>query len=307
MHTEIEEIKNQTTKEEKELKKSANPYKIGKVKKVLSVMVIILVIATLLNGCKPAGSKDSIETLTLTGSTTVLPIAQKAAEAFMDINPNARISVRGGGSGVGISALIDDTTDIANASRPIKTKEIEQAHGKEVNPVETVIAIDGIAIIVHSSNSIKGISLKQIKAIYTGEISDWQELGEKSRPIVIISRDVSSGTFEVFKKLVLGGEKTREDALMLASNSAVTTAVTNTPGAIGYIGLGYLTKDVTALEINGIYPSKETIIAGEYKLTRSLYMYTNGDPEGIGKEFIDFILSPQGQKIVEEQGFVSIK
>jgi len=307
VHTEIEEMKNQTTKEEKELKKSVNPCKTGKVKKVLSVMVVILVIATLLNGCKPTGSKDSIETLTLTGSTTVLPIAQNAAEAFMDIHPNARISVRGNGSGVGISALIDGTTDIANASRPIKTNEMEQAHEKKVNPVETVIAIDGIAIIVHSSNSIKGISLEQLKAIYTGEISDWQELGGKSGPIVVVSRDVSSGTFEIFKKLVLGGEKTREDALMLASNSAVTTAVANTPGAIGYIGLGYLTKDVTALEVNGVCPSKETITAGEYKLARSLYMYTNGAPEGIEKEFIDFILSPQGQKIVEEQGFVSIK
>lgn len=300
-------MKSQTTKEEKELKKSVNPWKTGKVKKVLSVMVLILVITTLLNGCKPAGSKDSIKTLTLTGSTTVLPIAQKTAETFMDINPNARISVRGGGSGVGISALIDGTTNIANASRPIKTEEIEQAHGKEVNPVETVIAMDGIAIIVHSSNSIKGISLEQIKAIYTGAISDWQELGEKSGSIVVVSRDVSSGTFETFKKLVLGGEKTRADALMLASNSAVATTVANTPGAIGYIGLGYLAEGITALEVNGVYPSKETITAGEYKLTRSLYMYTNGDPEGVEKEFIDFILSPQGQKIVEEQGFVSIK
>ncbi len=289
------------------MKKSASHSKAGRVKKVLGVVAVIFVIAALLSGCKPTEAKKNIESLTLTGSTTVLPIVQKAAETFMDINPNARISVRGGGSGVGISALIDGTTDIANASRAIKAEEIEQAHGKGVSPVETAIAMDGIAIIVHSSNSIKGISLEQIKAIYTGEISDWQEIGGKSGPIIIVSRDVSSGTFDTFKKLVLSGEKTRADALMLASNNAVTTTVANTPGAIGYVGLGYLIGDVAALEVNGVYPSQKTIIDGEYKLARYLYMYTNGDPQGVGKEFIDFILSPQGQKIVEEQGFIPIR
>ncbi|MCK4307722.1 phosphate ABC transporter substrate-binding protein [candidate division WOR-3 bacterium] len=246
-------------------------------------------------------------TLTITGSTTVLPIAQRTAEEFMELHPKVNISVRGGGSGVGIAALIDGTCSIADASRPIKTKEIATCRSKGINPVGTVIAKDGIAIIVHPSNSVKELSLEQLKAIYAGEISKWSEVGGKTKPIVAISRDVASGTFEVFKKLVLKGGKTKEDALMLASNKAVATAVVGAPDAIGYVGIGYLSSDVKSLVIEGVTPTNETVVSGEYKIARPLYMYTNGEPKGLAKEFIDFILSEEGQKIVEKVGFVPIK
>jgi phosphate transport system substrate-binding protein len=273
-------------------------------KKVLIITGAIFLIGAQLFGMSRQPDEDQ---LTLTGSTTVLPIAQKAAEDFMKIHSNANISVRGGGSGVGIAALIDGTTDIANASRPMKDKEVTSAKEKGITPNEITIAKDGIAVIVNPENPVCGITLQQLKGIFTGEINDWSELGGKPGTIVVVSRDVASGTFEVFKEKVLEGEKVRDDALMLASNKAVATTVAQTPGAIGYVGLGYLSSDVKALSVNGVDPTRANVISGDYPLARSLFMYTNGKPQGLAKEFIDFILSPAGQKIVEEQGFVSIK
>ncbi len=246
-------------------------------------------------------------TLVLTGSTTVLPIAQLCAEKFMDQHPDVNISVRGGGSGVGIAALIDGTCDIAMASRPMKTKELKSARGKGINPLATVIAKDGIAIIVHPSNPLSEITLAQLKDIYTGKISNWKDVGGKPGKIVVISRDVASGTFEVFKKIVLKGAKTRADALMLASNKAVATTVEKTPGAIGYVGLGYISSKVKALAVDGVEPTKETVVSGKYKLARPLHLYTDGKPTGLAKEFIDFVLSPEGQEIVDKIGFVPVK
>ncbi len=252
-------------------------------------------------------ARKKLNKLTLTGSTTVLPVAQRTAEEFMELHPKVNISVRGGGSGVGIAALIDKTCDIANASRSIKTKEIATCRSKGINPVGTVIARDGIAVIVHPSNPVKELSLEQLKAIYTGKITKWSEVGGKAKPIVAISRDVASGTFEVFKKLVLKGGKTKEDALMLASNKAIVTAVIGASDAIGYIGIGYLSSDVKSLIVEGVTPTNETVVSGEYKIARPLYMYTNGEPKGLAKELIDFILSEKGQEIVENVGFVPVK
>ncbi len=249
------------------------------------------------------GAKNN---LTLAGSTTVLPIAQKAAEVFMDLHKDINISVRGGGSGVGIASLISGSVDIGNSSRPIKTKELKTAREKGKNPVENVIALDGIAVIVHPNNPINELSIENLKNIYTGKISNWKSLKGADQSIVVISRDVASGTFEVFKEKVLEGAKVREDALMLASNKAVATTVADTPGAIGYVGLGYLSEGVKALKIEGVTPNEKTVRSGEYKLARPLYMYTNGAPKGITKDFIDFILSPTGQKLAKEVGFVPL-
>ena len=247
------------------------------------------------------------KTLTLAGSTTVLPIAQRVAEEFMELHPDVNISVRGGGSGVGIAALIDGVVDIANASRPMKDEELKLARERGVNPVPTIIANDGIAIIVHPENPIDEISLDQLKAIYTGGISRWSELGGTNRPIVVISRDVASGTFEVFKKLVLKGENVRPDAIRLASNKAVATTVAKTPDAIGYVGLGFLSPEVKPLKVDGVSPTPENVISGKYKIVRPLYMYTNGEPKGLAKEFIQFILSDEGQNLIKELGFVPVR
>lgn len=276
----------------------------GKMKKTIGLITLTMFIGAQVFAGK-AWAKEN--TLTLVGSTTVLPIAQLAAEKFMDYHPEVDISVRGGGSGVGIAALIDGVCDIATSSRPIKAKELKKARAKGVNIHETVIAMDGIAVVVHPSNPVSSISTEKLKAIYEGKITNWKDLGGKSQTIVVISRDVASGTFEVFKELALKGGKTREDALMLASNKAVAQTVSQTPGAIGYIGLGFISPEVKALKVDGVVPNEENVKSGRYKLARFLYMYTNGEPKGLAKRFIDFILSPEGSKIVTETGYLPVR
>lgn len=247
------------------------------------------------------------EKIVITGSTTVLPIAQKAAEEFMGSNKGADISVRGGGSGVGIAALIDGTCDIADASRSIKDAELDKAVANKRHPKAHVVAMDGICVVVNPSNGIDELTKKQVKEIYTGKISNWKQIGGNDQKIVVVSRDTSSGTFEAFGALVLEGSKVRPDALMQASNQAIAGIVADTPAAIGYIGLGYLTDDVKALDIDGVKASKETVLSGKYPIGRPLFMYTNGSPKGMVKEFIDFIISEEGQKLVEEEGFVGLQ
>jgi len=241
------------------------------------------------------------------GSTTVLPISQACAEIFMDQNMDINISVQGGGSGVGISSIIDGTCDIGNASRPIKEKELVTAKEKGVTPVGNVVARDAIAVVVNQTNSVNELTLEQIKAIYTGEFSNWSQVNGSEQEIVIISRDSASGTFEAFNELALDKEKVRPDALLQASNAAVATSVANTPGAIGYVGLGYVTSRIKAIEVNNVMPSKETVNSDTYPLARPLFMYTNGEPTGAVKEFIDFVMSEEGQKLVEENGYISVK
>ena len=245
--------------------------------------------------------------LVITGSTTVLPIAQACAETYMDAHPNADITVRGGGSGVGIAAMIDATCDIANASRPIKSKELSNARAKGINPVEHIVAWDGIAVVVHPDVPVSGLTIEQISDIYTGKIKNWRDVGGPNKTIVVVSRDVASGTYEVFKKKVLGGGSVRDDALKVASNQAVSTTISTTPFSIGYIGLGYLSGKVKAIKVNGVMPSKQTAKSGEFPIVRPLYMFTNGEPTGLAKQFLDFIFSENGQRIVDELGYVPVK
>jgi phosphate transport system substrate-binding protein len=203
--------------------------------------------------------------------------------------------------------LLDKSCDIADASRAIKEKELDKAVTNGVDPTANIVAMDGLAVIVNSSNSVSKMSKKQIKDIFTGKISNWSQVGGNDEKIVVVSRDTSSGTFETFLNLVLGGDKVRPDALMQASNQAVATTVISTPGAIGYVGLGFISSSVKAVEIDGVMPSKETVVSGKYSITRPLFMYTNGKPKGTVKDFIDFILNDEGQKIVEEEGFVALR
>jgi phosphate transport system substrate-binding protein len=253
------------------------------------------------------GSQVFAEEITIKGSTTVLPIAQAAAEEFMDKNSGVSISVQGGGSSIGIAAIIDGTCDIGDASRSIKDAEIEKAVSKGVDPKAHVVAMDGIAVIVNNSNALSRITKKQLKDIYTGKISDWAEVGGSGGKIVVISRDSSSGTFEAFGELALEKAKVRPDALLQASNQAVATTVAETPGAIGYLGLGFVSSQIKAIPVDGVEATKETVLSTKYPLSRPLFMYTNGNPQGIVKEFIDFVLSDEGQKLVEANGYVGLK
>ena len=245
--------------------------------------------------------------IVIKGSTTVLPIAQKVAEAFMAQNPDVKISISGGGSGNGIKALIDGSTDIADSSRFIKEKEVKLAVDNGRYPVPFAVAYDCIVPVVHPSNSMTNLSMDQLKAIYKGEIKNWKEVGGPDKKIVVVSRDTSSGTYEVWEEKVMKKERVFPGALLQASNGAVVQAVSNNPNAVGYIGLGYVDKSVKGLTVNQIQGSAETTLNGTYPISRALYMFTPGWPNGDVLSFINFMLNPQkGQKYVSEVGFVPL-
>ncbi|MCG8570276.1 MAG: phosphate ABC transporter substrate-binding protein [Spirochaetes bacterium] len=273
--------------------------------KILGVMALILACVSVFTftSC----SKNESGKISITGSTTVLPIAQKCSEAYMKTkNQNVSITVSGGGSSVGIAALIDGRTDIADASREIKDKEITKAKENGITPVATVVAKDGLAIIVNKNVSLKEIDVATIKKMYMGEIKNWSELGVGDGEIVLVSRDTSSGTYETFEKKVMNKEKIDASALMVASNKAALSTVVSTPNSIAYVGLGYLSDTVNVLTVEGVNPSNKTVNDGSYKISRSLYMYTNGEPKGAIKKFLDFVTSSEGQKLVEEVGYVPL-
>ncbi len=241
------------------------------------------------------------------GSTTVLPIAQKCGEAFMKVNPDIAVSISGGGSGNGIKALLDGSTDIADASRFIKGKEIKRAVEKGRYPVPFAVAYDCIVPVVHSSNTVSNLTLDQLKGIYKGTITNWKELGGADQKIVVISRDTSSGTYEVWEKKVMNKERVSQRAQLQASNGAVAQTVAKNKRAIGYIGFGYLNKEVKGLTVNGIAGNPGTTLSGAYPISRALFMFTNGWPTGDTARFINFVLNPKtGQSLVKAAGFVPL-
>jgi phosphate transport system substrate-binding protein len=246
------------------------------------------------------------DNIVIKGSTTVLPIAQATLEAYMKANPGVKISLSGGGSGEGIKALIDGTTDIATSSRQIKPAEVALAKTKGVTPLETVVATDAIVPIVSPKNPVKDLSMDQLSLIYQGKITNWKEVGGEDLQIVVISRDSSSGTFEAWVELVLRGAKVTPRAQLQASNGAIVQAVSKNRYALGYIGLGYVDKSVKALTVNGVHASEKTALSREYPVSRFLYMMTDGGPKGEAARFLRFVLSPAGQALVKKEGFVPL-
>ncbi len=270
-------------------------------RKSLLIVLSALLVLTLATGV--VGAQDN--NLTIQGSSTVLPIAQKTAEVYME-KYDVNISVRGGGSGNGIAALIDGTTDIADASRFIKESEVKNAVDNGYYPVPHRVAMDGIAVVINPSNPVENLTLDQLQQIYTGEITNWSELGGADKEIVVVSRDSSSGTFEVFNEIAVGGKRVTPNALLQASNGAIKSVVSDTEGAIGYVGLGYLDDTLKAVKVNGVAPTNNTVASGEFPIARPLFMFTDRWPEGLTLRFINFVKSAEGQKIIEEQGFVPL-
>jgi phosphate transport system substrate-binding protein len=266
----------------------------------------MLVAAGVMTGCLCAQA----EKLTLDGSTTVGPIAKAFAEYYMRQNPGTTITVSESGSGNGAKALLNGTCDIANLSRGLKASERAAMEEKLVNPVEHVVAHDALPVIVHPSNKVKGLTIDQIKQIYTGKITNWKDVGGSDLGIVIISRDTNSGTFESFKELVLGKDaKIFEGAEYVGSNGAIRQRIQVTKGAIGYAGLGFVDASVKALEINGVAPSVETVRNKTYPISRDLYMFTDGKPkaDSLSARFLALSQSEKGKEIVEEIGFVPVE
>jgi phosphate transport system substrate-binding protein len=263
--------------------------------------VFTIVAFALMSGVTFAGSSIVIK-----GSTTVLPIAQGTLEAFMKKHPEVQISLSGGGSGEGIKALIDKTTDIATSSREIKKEEVELAKTKNINPVANVVANDAIVPVVHPKNKVKNLSIDQLSQIYQGKITNWKEVGGEDLKIVVISRDSSSGTFESWDHFVMKKAKVAPQAQMLASNGAIVTAIAKNRYAIGYLGIGYVNKSLKPLQVNGVTASIATALSKEYPMSRELYMYTDGDATGNVAKYIAFVKSAEGQKIVVKEGFVPL-
>lgn len=248
------------------------------------------------------------EQIVVDGSTTVGPLAKAFAEYYMSMNKDVNITVSESGSGNGAKSLINSTCDVAAMSRPMKDNEFAAAAEKGVMPCPHVIALDGLAIIVHPSNRVTGFTVEQVRDIYLGKITNWKEVGGPDTKIIVVTRDTNSGTFETFEGLVMKKEKIVQDAEVVGSNGAVRQRVQATPGAIGYVGLGFVDRSVKALEINGIFPEQATVATGAYPIARPLFMLTNGYPK-LGSDlhrFMTLYLTKKGQEIVESIGFVPV-
>lgn len=285
-------------------------------------ILVVLIISACSTGAgggdtSPTGSNEYLNNV---GSDTMVNLALAWAEEFQMENPQSNLAVSGGGSGTGIASLINKTTDVANASRKIKSEEIANAEENGIEPIEFIVARDAIAIIVNPNNPISELTLQQLSDIYSGKINNWQELGGEERPIVRLSRETNSGTHVYFLEQVLRlGDKEDKtlfstDTLLLPSSEVIGAEIRQNPNAIGYDGLGYVTPDMKVVAVADarqdnyefIFPSAGTVNDGTYPIARDLYMYSAGQPEGFIKRYLEWIFTPQAQDIVTELGFVPI-
>jgi len=285
-------------------------------KNLRGYLVIFTVMGLLCSGLSLLHAGEDM--IQIKGSDTIVNLSQAWAEEFMTANPQVSLAVTGGGSGTGIAALINGTTNIANSSRKIKKKEIDDAQKAGYYPEEFKVAIDALAVIVNPANPVKELTIDQLSDIFTGKITNWNEVGGKDQKILVLSRERNSGTHMYFLEHVLrkghekGPEQFAPSVLMLPSSEAIISETSTSESAIGYDGLGYITPKVKTLAVaakNGdpfILPSKETATNRTYPIWRFLYMYTGFKPKGETKAFIDFALSEKGQKIVEDMGFVPL-
>ena len=280
-------------------------------KRLKLYVISIVALTVILFGC--AKNRDTLNYLTVKGSDTMVHLAGSWAEDFMVINKNADVSVTGGGSGTGIAALLNGTTDVCIASREIKEKEVKQAQEAGIIPKEIVVARDGIAVVVNPANPVSVLSVEQLGKIYTGAYSSWKEVGGPDEKIVVLSRESSSGTYVFFQERVMNKADYSKNALLMPATSSIIQSVSQDKWAIGYVGLGYALEagvrvKMLAVKDNEdsqeVMPSVDVVKSGEYPISRPLYFYTNGEPKGIVKTFIDFCLSAPGQKIVLETGYV---
>jgi phosphate transport system substrate-binding protein len=299
-----------------------------KVNKFWLALALLAGVAVAVTGCGgnqgngSTGGDEISGSFNVIGSNTVTPLTSVWAEEFMKMHPKVNIAVSGPGSGAGIAALINGTTDICQASRLIKTTEIDQAQANGVEPYEIQVATDALSVVVNPDNPVSELTIAQLSAIYAGQITNWKEVGGNDAPIVAIARDTNSGTHVFFKEHVvqMQGLPTEDKSLeyggnilMLPSTEEGVSQVAANPNAIFYPGLGYVTDAVKPLGIKktadraAVKPSLETALDGTYPIARPLLYYTNGAPEGVIKAFIDYCLSPEGQEKVIEVGYVPLQ
>ena len=282
----------------------------------LKLALVVLVI------CLVAGCGESVDPnepagfVQIKGSDTIVNAVQKVSEEFMKDYPYVFVAITGGGTGVGIASLISKTCDVASASREMKPKEIQLANQRGVFPKEFVVAYDGIAVIVHKDNPVNKMTIGDLHKIFTGKATNWKEFGGKDLRIVTLSREVSSGTHMYFKEEVIqlskkdSTEEFSAQTLLLTSSQAIVEEIATNEAAIGYLGMGYVSERIKALLLakdEQFYPPDvENVLKKTYPLSRPLYFYTNGEPTGAAKLFVDFALGPKGQQQFKETGFVPL-
>ncbi len=301
-----------------------NKYKLAKKKRAVKIaasmkfkILLMLTVVFLISCDEKADPNEPVGFLQVKGSDTIVNAAQKISEEFMKEYPHIFVAVTGGGSGVGIASLINKTTDVATASREISKKEIEMARKRGVEPNETIIAYDGVAVIVNKNNPVEKLSINDLHKIFTGKAVNWKEFGGKDLYIVTLSREVSSGTYAYFKDEVVklgkkdSGEEFSSETLLLSSSQAIVEEVVSNEAAIGYLGMGYISERTKTIEVGRegdfFVPDVNSVLSKRYPLSRPLYFLTNGQPKGITKLFIEYALSPAGQKQLVESGFVPRK
>ncbi|PKM79930.1 MAG: phosphate-binding protein [Firmicutes bacterium HGW-Firmicutes-13] len=250
------------------------------------------------NGVHPSGETELTGSITVVGSTSVQPVSDLLAEAFMDEHPGTNIYVQGGGSSAGIRAADDGAAEIGASSRDLKDDE---KHLKQY-----IIAKDGIAVVVHPSSNVSDLTIEQIRDIYAGNITNWSEAGGSNELIIVVTREEGSGTRSAFEEIVMGKDAITGKAIVQNSTGAVVTTVAGDKNAIGYISLASLKENVKALKVEGVEVTRDNIAAGSYKVARPFIYVTKGEPAGLAKSFLDFVLSPDAQGIIEQAGLVSV-
>jgi len=280
-------------------------------KPLISLFMFLFVVSAF------AGKDES--SIQVKGSDTMVNLGQAWAEKYMEENPEDFVAVTGGGSGTGLSSLISGSCDIAMSSRNIKDKEIALAKQKGINPFEVKVALDGLAVVISPANPVNKLTLDQLAGIFTGRMSNWKDVGGKDEKIVILSREVNSGTHVYFKEHVLrnnnpnGKEEFTPSALMLSSSQAIADEVAANSAAIGYYGMGYISSKQKTIAVarddksEYVEPSIENVLSGKYPVSRPLFLYTNNQPQGLIKKFVDYALSREGQEIVIKTDFVPVK
>lgn len=266
----------------------------------------------------PATAEDIHGTLQIKGSDTMVNLCQAWAEAFMTTHPKATVAVTGGGSGAGIAAFISGTCDLVASSRKITAKEASLAAARWGAPQEWTVALDGLAVVVHPRNPVRRLTLEQLAKLFSGQIRNWRELGWEDRAVVLLSREVNSGTHVYFKERVFGTRDAEHpsefapEALLLPSSQAIADEVASNPAGIGYYGMGYLNPRNAVVAIAAtpegpfVAPSEETVRAGTYPITRPLFLYSRAIPSDLVKGFLEFVRSPEGQQIVRQIDFVPV-
>ncbi len=268
-------------------------------RKFQSLAVVSTLCVLLVAGCSRNPSPAEQGSITIVGSTSVQPVSEVLAEKFMQLHPGVRINVQGGGSTAGITSVQSGAAEIGASSRELKSSE--------KNLHETVIALDGIAVVVHPRNPVSSISLGDIRRIYAGQVTNWSELGGPDAQITAVTREAGSGTRGAFEEIVMGADKIADSVIVQDSTGAVRTTVSQDPNAIGYISLASVNQEVKPLAFEGVMPSPQTVRAGTYRVSRPFIYVTKEPPTGLVKAYIDFVLGPDGQRIVEAEGLIPVR